>query len=177
MVLPVYKWMIFFLFPLFRIPDSAKIRLTKDVRHPFYVSVTEINTNATAKTLEISCKFFSNDLEQIIEKDYKTQLDITLEKYKADFDKYIPDYVAKHLQLIVNGKQVVINYIGFEMEKQSAYTYFEVSNITTLKTINITNRLLYDFTDQQINIMHITVSDKRQSTKLNYPDSQAAFSF
>ena len=38
------------------------------ILHPFYVSVTEINHNAADKTLEISCKMFTEDLEEILEK-------------------------------------------------------------------------------------------------------------
>ena len=177
MICALKKWMIFFFIPLISFSYVMKPFTIKGLRHPFYVSVTEINQNSAAKTLEISCKFFSDDLEQIIEKDYKAQLDITLEKDKDAFNKYIPDYISKHFLLTINAKLAAINYVGFEKEKESAYAYFEVKEITDVKTINVTNNLLYDFIDQEINIMHITVMGKRQSTKLDYPNSQASFSF
>lgn len=145
--------------------------------HPFYVSVTEINHNAGNKSLEISCKFFAEDLEQILEKNYKTQLDIAAAKDKAAFDKFIPDYVGKHFSLTVDGKAVALQYVGFEKEKESAYAYFEVDNISSVKNVSATNSLLHDFIDQQINIMHVTVGGKRQSTKLDYPETKAAFQF
>lgn len=145
--------------------------------HPFYVSVTEINQNAQEKTLEISCKFFADDFEHVLEKAYKTQLDITSEKEKASFDQFIPDYVEKHLGLAIDGKTVKLNYIGYEKDKESVYCYFEVVNIPSVKRLDITNNLLYDLTQEQINIMHVTVSGKRQSSKLNYPEVKAAYSF
>lgn len=145
--------------------------------HPFYVSVTEINHNAGEKSLEISCKFFAEDLEQILEKDYKTQLDISAPKDKALLDKDIPDYVGKRLSLTLDGKAATLKYIGFEKEKESAFAYFEVENVASVKTISATNSLLHDFIDQQINIMHVSVGGKRQSTKLDYPDTKASFSF
>src|SRR4051812_25875749 len=74
--------------------------------HPFYIAVTEINYNAKDKDLEISCKMFAEDLEQILEKNNKATLDITSDKDKARFDRYIPDYIGKHLDLIVDGKPV-----------------------------------------------------------------------
>ncbi|HEU4472678.1 MAG TPA: DUF6702 family protein, partial [Flavisolibacter sp.] len=52
--------------------------------HPFYISVTEVNHNRADKTLEISCKIFADDLEETLEKSYKTQLDISAEKDKAN---------------------------------------------------------------------------------------------
>jgi len=145
--------------------------------HPFYIAVTEINQNAAAKSLEISCKFFADDFEQTIEKNYRTQLDITAAKDKASFDKFIPDYVAKHLQLVADGKPLQLNYVGFEKEKESAYCYFEVQNLASVKQLDATNTLLYDFTSEQINIMHVTVGGKRQSTKLDNPANKASFQF
>src|SRR5215216_6313323 len=122
--------------------------------HPFYISVTEINHNSKDKTLEISCKLFAEDLEQIIEKDYKTQLDISTARDKAAFDKYIPDYISKHFTVAVDGKPARLSYIGFEKEKESAYCYFQVDNIASVKKFDLSNSLLYDFNENEINIMH-----------------------
>ncbi|MFL5742393.1 MAG: DUF6702 family protein [Flavisolibacter sp.] len=145
--------------------------------HPFYISVTEINHNAKDKTLEISCKMFAEDLEVQLEKNYRTTLDISSEKDKASFDKYIPDYLGQHFSLSVDGKPVKLVYVGFEKEKESAYCYFQVNGVSSVKKIDLVNSLLYDFNDQQINIMHVTVNGQRQSTKLNYPDKQVSLSF
>ena len=175
MVSAFYTWMLLML-PFL----NTKAAVEKEgftVPHPFYVSVTEINHNAATKSLEISCKFFAEDLEKILEKDYKTTLDMTAAKDKATFDKLIPDYVAKRLALVADGKPVVLHYVGFEKEKESAFAYFEVENIAVVKSINATNSLLHDFIDQQINIMHVVVGGKRQSTKLDYPETKASFSF
>lgn len=169
-----YQWLLFLLLPFW---NAATKKQAAPSPHPFYVSVTEINHNAAEKSLEISCKFFAEDLEQILEKDYKTQLDISSSKDKAAFDKDIPDYVGKRLSLVVDGKPVSLKYIGFEKEKESAYAYFEVSGVASVKSINATNSLLHDFINQQINIMHVTVGGKRQSTKLDYPEIKASFSF
>lgn len=176
MALLFYKWTALFLLPFVGF-GSSKPQGAVNELHPFYISVTEVNYNANAKSLEISCKFFAEDLEQILEKNYKTQLDISAQKDKASFDKFIPDYISRHLALTVDGKAVAPHYLGFEKEKESVYAYFEVSNVAAVKSISAVNSLLHDFIDQQINIMHVTVGGKRQSTKLDYPDTKAAFTF
>lgn len=145
--------------------------------HPFYVSVTEINQNTAEKTLEISCKFFADDFEHVLEKTFKAQLDITSEKEKVTFDGYIPAYINKHFALSVDGKAAKLNYIGYEKDKESVYCYFEVVNAASVKRLDITTNLLYDLTPEQINIMHITINGKRQSGKLNHPDTQASYQF
>jgi len=145
--------------------------------HPFYIAVTEINLNTSDKTLEVSCKMFADDLEQIIEKNNHTQLDITTDKDKTKFDSYIPGYVKNHLSISVDGKPMTLSYLGFEKEKESAYCYFQAENISSLKKIDIHTSLLHDFTSDQINIIHVTVNGKRQSTKLDYPNTNASFNF
>ena len=145
--------------------------------HPFYIAVTEINLNTSDKTLEVSCKMFADDLEQTIERNNHTSLDISAEKDKASFDKFIPAYVKAHLAIAVDGKRTNLSYIGYEKEKESAYCYFQVENISSLKKIDIIDSILHDFTSDQINIIHVTVNGKRQSTKLDYPDKNVSFSF
>ena len=145
--------------------------------HPFYVSVTEINHNAKEQTLEISCKMFSEDLEDILKKNYKTAIDLTAEKQLAQNEKMIQDYIAKHLAIQANGKALKLNFIGFEKEAESVYCYFETEKISAVKKLDVTDSILQDFSDKQINIIHVMVNDNRKSQKLDYPDKLASFNF
>ena len=174
----LYKWLLVtgFCLPVEK-TEISKLNIQGVNIHPFYISVTEFNQNAKDNTLEISCKMFAEDLEQILEKNYKKQLDISLDKDKANFDKYIPDYVSKHLVLVIDGKAVKLSYVGYETERESAYCYFQIDGIATLKKIDITNSILQDFNQEQINIMHVVVNGIRKSLKLNYPEKNASFSF
>lgn len=145
--------------------------------HPFYISVTEVTLNNADQTLEVSCKLFADDLEQVLEKNNHAELDITTGRDKASFDRMIPAYIKNHLSLVIDGKPRPLSYIGFETEKESAYCYFQVDHVASLKKLDITNTLLHDFTADQINIIHVMVNGKRQSTKLDYPSATAGFSF
>ena len=146
-------------------------------RHPYYLSVVEINHNATDKTLEISCKIFTNDFQTTLEKNYNAKVDLVNPKDKAAADKWVTDYVKKHLSFKADDKAVSFSYLGYEKEDEAIYSYFQVDNIASVKKIEITNSILHDFSDQQINIIHCTVGGKRQSTKLDYPKTEASFSW
>lgn len=172
-----YKWLV--VYTCWVVTDKLnEVRFSHHTSsHPFYVAVTEINLNTSDKTLEVSCKMFADDLEQVLEKNNHVQLDITTDKDKPKFDSYISAYVKTHLNLSVDGKAMTLSYIGFEKEKESAYCYFQAQNISSLKKIDIRNSILQDFTTDQINILHVTVNGKRQSTKLDYPNTSVSFSF
>jgi len=146
-------------------------------KHPYYISVVEINHNAADKTLEISCKIFTNDFETILEKDYRTKVDLVNPKDKVAMDKIVNDYITKRLSFKADGKAVNFSYLGFEKQDEAIYSYFQVDKVASVKKIDVTNSLLHDFSDQQINIIHCTVGGKRQSTKLDYPNVQASFSY
>ena len=171
MVSSVYKWLVFPLLAVVLV--SAK----PATFHPFHVTVTEVNHNAADKTLEISCKIFTDDFEKILSKNYKTKVDLINPPDKAKMDTLVKKYILSHLSVKANGRPVVFTYIGFENEKEAAYGYIEVENIPTVNRLELTNTLLYDMFDDQVSIMHITVGGNRKSNKLNYPEKEASFSF
>lgn len=182
MAASLFKWFMISYFGLAgasRVPGDLRITNTGKATdlHPYYISVVEINHNATEKTLEISCKIFTNDFEATLEKNVKAKVDLSNPKDKASDDKWINDYIKSHLSIKADGRDVHFTYVGFEKEEEAIYSYFQVDNIPSVKNIDINDSILHDFSDQQINIIHCTVGGKRQSTKLDFPKTAASFSW
>lgn len=175
MALLLYKWLLFISLPLSMTIDSGKVKENRF--HPFYVSVTEINHNSKDKALEISCRIFIDDMENVLKQNYKTPVDLSNAKLQAQNDKLINDYITKHLSLTADSKTLNLTYIGFEKESESVFCYFEVPQVAGVKNLKLTNSILQDLTNDQINIMHVTVGGTRKSYKLDYPKKEASFSF
>lgn len=169
------KWILLFMLPFLWVSGTA----LKPERspHPFYISVTEINHNATNKTLEISCKVFIDDLEATLKKNFHTAVDLSNAALQDRSGVLVDKYVQQHLHISANGKPAVLKFIGFEKVSESVYCYFEAAGVTAVKKLDVDNSLLQDFTQEQINIMHVTAGGRRQSTKLNFPERNASFSF
>jgi hypothetical protein len=145
--------------------------------HPFYVSVTEMNYNEQSKSFEISCKMFAEDIEDVLKQNYKTAVDLGNDKLQPQNNNLLNDYMLKHLSFNINSKIVNFKFVGFEKEKESVYCYLELLNVPSVKKISVTNSILYDFKREQINILHVLVKGKRESTKIDYPQNQANFNF
>ena len=145
--------------------------------HPFYVSVTEMNYNAKTKSFEVSCKMFAEDIENVLKQNYKINVDLSNDKLVSQNNNLVNDYMLKHLAFTIDSKPVTFKFVGFEKDKESVYCYLEVLNVPAIKKIAITNSILYDFKKEQLNIIHVMVNGKRESTKVDYPQSQASFSF
>src|SRR5436189_1663862 len=185
MAVSLFKWLnislMIFLLPceMFQSNSVSEFPLqgARGRTHPYYISVVEINHNATDKTLEISCKIFTNDFEATLEKNYKTKVDLVNPPDKSAMDKLVNDYIKKHLSVKADNKAANLSYVGFEKQDEAVYSYFQVDNVPTVKKIDVTNSILHDFSEQQINIIHCTVGGKRQSDKLDYPKTDANFQF
>lgn len=184
MAASIYKWFNFSFFSailLFAgkndITETESTQWAKGELHPFHVSVIEIEHNASDKTLEVSCKIFTDDFETTLAKNYNAKVDLINPPNIAAMDTLVKKYILSHLSLKVNGKPVSINYIGFEHEKEAVFGYIEVGNIPAVSKLEITNSIMYDKFDDQMNIMHVKVAGERKSTKLNYPEKEAVFNF
>lgn len=145
--------------------------------HPIYVSVVEIEHNLKEKTLEVSCKLFTDDFEKALRSAYKTHVDLINPNDKTAMDKLVNDYVQKHLKITVNGRPLSMKYIGYEKEGEGIYSYYEIENVQQAQQFSIVNNLLYEYHPEQMGLMHITVNGNRKSTKLNNPNEKAVLTF
>lgn len=145
--------------------------------HPFFVSMTDVNYNNKDKELEISVRIFTDDFENTLRKNHTTKIDILHPANQGEMNGFVNDYIQKHLQLKVNGQTVQLNFVGYEQQSESIWTYFEVKNIKGVQKIDIVNSLLHDYTSNQVNMLHVRANNKDFSYKLDYPDTNASFDF
>ncbi|BAV05778.1 hypothetical protein SAMN05421788_10879 [Filimonas lacunae] len=146
--------------------------------HPFFVSVTEVKQNTKDKSLEISCKLFIDDLEKALAAHYKTPVDLSAAQKKDQNDKWIAGYFKQHFQVTINGQAYTAEYVGYEKESEAAWCYLQVNNApASIKKLEISDNLLYEQFESQINIIHATVNGERKSTKIANPVAKAVFEY
>ncbi|MBK8611828.1 MAG: hypothetical protein IPL84_18340 [Chitinophagaceae bacterium] len=145
--------------------------------HPIFVSVTEIEHNTKDKTLEISCKIFTDDFEKTLRKTYTGYVDLLKPRDKNAMNKIVAEYVQKHLLIKIDGKTVGLQFIGYEQEEEGVISYYQVNNIPSIKKVDITDNILFEYKKEQMNIIHLTVHGEKQSTRLNNPQETVSFAF
>lgn len=145
--------------------------------HPFYVSVTEITQNPKTKTVQVSVRVFFDDFENALDHKYKAKLNILKPVDRKKVDLLIADYLQKHLQIKANQKPLLLKYIGYEIEEDAAWCYFETEKLGTIKNFDIRNDILFDEHDSQSNMVHVTLNGQRKSTKLDNPKAEARLTF
>lgn len=166
---------LFILLMSISIPQVAGLQA--NMLHPFFVSVTELHFNAKTKNLEISCKMFIDDIQHALKQNFKRPVDLSNPKQQAENEKMLNEYLTKHLVINADNRLVGLKLIGFEKESESVYCYFEATNITSPKKVVLINKILHDYKEEQVNIMHVVVNGNRKSAKTDIQANQATLNF
>lgn len=152
--------------------------ISSHVNHPIYMTVTEIEHNAKDKILEITCKLFTNDFENQLKKNTAEKVDLLNPSLKLKMSKMVETYLQTHLKIALNDKgYAVIKFIGFEQVEDAIVCYFEMDEVDRVNKVVVWNNLLYEYSNQQINLVHVTVNGNRKSYRLNYPDTKLSLDF
>ena len=156
---------------------ACSVWFTAFLVHPYYMSVTELEYKSADKEIQISSKIFIDDLEYALQEEYKTKVEILNAVDQKKNEALLDKFFQKHLKLSVDGKPVSYQMIGFEREEEAIWTYLVVKNISQLKSATVFNDLLYNYRDDQINIIHFKNNNDRKSHRLTYPDKQVRFNW
>lgn len=144
--------------------------------HKYYFSLTEIKADTFKKSISISSKLFIDDLENALQKSNHIKYDLSKSAEKAAVQKAVFTYINQHLQLYINNKLVVLNFLGYETENDVIWIYLESKLVEKdLKNAKVFNSLLYDFTSEQINLIQFKWNNKNFTEKLNFPNKEVVF--
>ncbi len=131
--------------------------------HKFYVSIYQVNYAQEKKMLQITSRIFVDDLNSILKDKYnkKTLLGETNES--ADDVILMKKYLTENFILKINGQVKPVHFLSKEMEGNVLICYYNIKDVSKIKTLEIQNTVLLDFTDEQQNIVHTSIYDKKQS--------------
>jgi len=145
--------------------------------HPFHVGVVEIEHNAAERSLELSCKLFTDDFENALRTRFQVPINLSDPARQKAMDSLVSRYIQEQLVLSVNGKRLAGRYLGYEQDKEAIYAFIEFPAQPKPTQLSAQCGLMYDQFTDQINIFHVTVEGRRQSSKLNYPAREIEFRF
>ncbi|MBX7242741.1 MAG: hypothetical protein K1X92_13445 [Bacteroidia bacterium] len=145
--------------------------------HPFYMSITQIDYRPDSRSLEISTKIFTEDLENAIENTSGKKIKLFTAQESKDADALISGYLKNNFSISVNEQPVSWKFIGKQKEDDAVWIYLEAENVSKINTCSITNTVLTEKFDSQNNIIHLNASGQKKSYILsrNSPSVKVAF--
>lgn len=145
--------------------------------HPFYVSLTEIRIDLQKRTLTVSCRMFTDDLESALTQIFRRPFDLLKQEDDEQVKALLNQYIQERFSIGLGGHFISLSFLGFEHEDEATWCHLEADKFHTGNQMTVTNTLLYDFIPAQEHIIHVYINGKRQSARLVNPSRAAAFSW
>jgi hypothetical protein len=160
--------MLFLLFFLTLLLPLNNAKPSKEA-HPIYISLAIIDYNAEEKTLDITFKIFTDDLQDAIRNFTERQdLYIGYKDELPEVDESIDTYLNEVVSLRVNGNDTQkMQYLGKEIELDVTWCYLRVHEVAEPTDIEAYCSLLTELFPTQSTLMHVNKADEKKSLLFN----------
>ena len=145
--------------------------------HDFHLSLTEIRHNSESKTLEISIKLFTDDLQDALVLAGAPKLELGTPNEPPTANEYIESYLKEYFELSVNGKPTEFTYLGKEAELDATWCFVEVTDVRKVKSIELINTFLLEVFDDQTNMVNLFINGQKKSGLARKGSSSLSFEF
>jgi len=145
--------------------------------HKEYYSLTKMTFNQKEKTVQITMKLFTNDMELALSKHYKRELELGTNIEIEDAEHLLDLYLKQTFNIAINGTQNNIHFLGKEFEKEAMFVYLEINNIKEIHQIEIQASMLIEEFIEQENIIKIDVNKQKRSLFLTNENDKALLKF
>ncbi|MGI9549846.1 MAG: DUF6702 family protein [Aurantibacter sp.] len=133
--------------------------------HKFYVSVTNIGYSEKDNALQITTRIFIDDLEAVLKERYDIEAKLATDDEPKMANEYIEKYLRTKFVIEVDNEPKTYEFLGKKYDNDLVICYLEVSKIdlSNINSISIQNEILTDLFDEQQNIVHFKLNDKKKS--------------
>ena len=112
----------------------------------FFSSMTKVDYIDGSKTLKFTTKLNTTHISQAVKIDPNT----------AAFEAELKKYINNNIDISVNGNPKNLTFTGSQVNGESVWIYYEISNVSEISKLRIRNNILISKFPKQINIMNIT---------------------
>jgi len=145
--------------------------------HKYYLSSTKIEYKKESKTIQITMRFFIDDLQETINSTYSKDVELALPNEPKEIDSLIINYVSKKLEVIINTNKKAYSFLGKEYNNDEIYIYLEIENVELINLIEIKNNMLMEIFPEQQNIIKLYINDLKKTFLLTKQKDKDSLKF
>jgi len=136
--------------------------------HPLYVSVTNMDIDAQGRSIALSIRIFTDDLETILHNKYNIHGWIGTQAEHSDSRRLLEEYVNERFSIAVNGgEKIGLVTDSITIVDDCMWFYMKGIAKQTIRRIEVENRLLTDFFEKQNNLVMIYTGRNEIGRKLD----------
>jgi len=127
--------------------------------HKHYISLTKIDYIKEKKAVQITMRFFLDDIELALENRTGDSMELATKSENKLADKYLEIYVRQKFKIWIDDKEMSYSFLGKEYENNEVFFYLELENIDKISTIEIENSMLFETYGEQQNYVKFSIDD------------------
>ena len=138
--------------------------------HELHLSMCNISYNEEEQRIEVQQRVYYDDLEssfKVILKNNKFDI-LKPEDSGVSLDSLILAYTNEKLDLEVNGEEVDLSLLDYEISDDAFVIYLYKSNIKKITSLQIYSHLLFEIFNDQDNVISVMANGKKKSQKFSY---------
>lgn len=133
--------------------------------HKFYVSVTNVGYSEKDAALQITTRIFIDDFEAVLKERYDLEVKLATDDETQIAGEYIEKYLRAKFKVEIDDENKTYTFLGKKYDNDLVICYIEVSDLdlSKIQSISVQNEILTDLYDEQQNIVHFKINDKKKS--------------
>jgi len=131
--------------------------------HKHYISLTKVDFIKEKKVIQVTMKFFIDDIELALENKHGQAMELTTKDENKMADKFLEGYIRQKFKVWVNEEEKAYAYLGKEYENNEVFFYLELENISDIKTIEIQNSMLFEEFEEQQNYIKLNIENVQKT--------------
>ncbi|GAA3624029.1 DUF6702 family protein [Flavivirga jejuensis] len=145
--------------------------------HKYYISVTQINFIEEKQSVQITTRIFIDDFESLLRERYDETITLAGKDEPKTNDTYIDSYLNEKIKVKINDEEVNLVFIGKEYDADIMRCYLEIERVDTIKSFEISNKVLFDLFEEQQNIIKTKINSKQKSFILTSQNDNSLLKF
>jgi len=128
--------------------------------HKYYISMTKIKYVQEERSVQITMRFFIDDLEKTLNNRFKKDFKLANSDELKETDKLLNFYMQQKFDIIINEQTVEYTYIGKEYENDVVFIYLEATDIDNINSIEVKNSMLLETFEEQQNFIKLYMNNQ-----------------
>jgi len=145
------------------------------IEHDFHVSISQMEHNVSSGRIEVAVKVFTDDLEEALARKGLRKAGIGTASEHDSAQVFIARYLYEKIRVRNDGKALTFVYLGSEQAADATWCYLESEPVESLGRLRVSNTLLHEVFDDQVNIIHFKRDGKTNAKMTDRSSTEAGF--
>ena len=128
--------------------------------HKYYVSMTKIKYVKEESSIQITMRFFIDDIEKTLNNRFKKDFKLATTEELQDTDKFLNLYIHQKFEIQINNQLIEYSFLGKEYDNDVMFFYMESTGIKNINSIEVKNSMLLETFEEQQNFIKLYMNDQ-----------------